>query len=154
VRHLEELVQAGLELPTVNQVEAHPFCQQREIATWCNAHGVIIQAYCPVMRMAAGKIDHPVLVRVADKACTFRATLFQLTHSSFSLQLSRKPTQIAIRWSLQRGFVPLPKSTHEERIAENADVFSFTIPPEDMEAFDLLDLGAAGAVTWNPVNDP
>ena len=70
VRHLEELVQAGLELPTVNQVEAHPFCQQREIATWCKARGIIIQAYCPVMRMEAGKIDHPVLVRVADKACT------------------------------------------------------------------------------------
>ena len=85
---------------------------------------------------------------------TLCATLFQLTHSSFSFQLFRKPTQIAIRWSLQRGFVPLPKSTREERIAENADVFSFTIPPEDMEALDSLDLGAAGAVTWNPVNDP
>ena len=74
--------------------------------------------------------------------------------SKLLFQLSRTPTQIAIRWSLQRGFVPLPKSTHEERIAENADVFSFTIPPEDMEALDSLDLGAAGAVMGNPVNHP
>ncbi|KAH7097523.1 Aldo/keto reductase [Auriculariales sp. MPI-PUGE-AT-0066] len=133
VRHLEEIVQAGLELPTVNQLEVHPYCQQREIVSWCTARGIVIEAYCPVMRMQAGMIDHPTLVGVAQK-------------------LSRKPTQVAIRWGLQKGYASLPKSTKEQRIVENADVFSFSIPDEDMTALDKLDLGAKGAVAWNPVN--
>ncbi|KAH7097504.1 Aldo/keto reductase [Auriculariales sp. MPI-PUGE-AT-0066] len=133
LRHLEEIVEAGFELPAVNQIELHPFCQQREISQWCRARGVVVQAYCPLMRMQKGKIDHPVLIAVAEK-------------------LQRTPTQISIRWSLQKGFVPLPKSIHEERIIENADVFAFDISETDMLALDGLDLGSSGAIMQNPVD--
>ncbi|KAH7096695.1 Aldo/keto reductase [Auriculariales sp. MPI-PUGE-AT-0066] len=133
VRHLEEIIEAGLELPTVNQLEVHPFCQQREIILWCTARGIVIEAYCPVMRMAAGMIDHPVLVNIAQK-------------------LYRQPTQVAIRWGIQKGYVLLPKSTREQRIIENADVFSFSIPDDEVAVLNELDRGAQGAISWNPVN--
>ncbi|KZV92259.1 Aldo/keto reductase [Exidia glandulosa HHB12029] len=66
-KHLNEIVAAGLELPAVNQIELHPFCQQKDIVDWCRKHDVLIQAYSPVLRMAAGKIDHPTIVKVAEK---------------------------------------------------------------------------------------
>jgi hypothetical protein len=46
VRHLQEIVDAGLEVPSVNQIELHPFCQQKEIVKWCQDHGVVVQV-CP-----------------------------------------------------------------------------------------------------------
>jgi len=57
-----------------------------------------------------------------------------------------------IRWSLQRGFVPLPKSDTASRIVENASVFDFELSKEHMAKLDALDKGDAGACSWNPVN--
>ncbi|EJD41247.1 Aldo/keto reductase [Auricularia subglabra TFB-10046 SS5] len=132
-RHLDEIVEAGLELPSVNQVELHPFCQQKEIVEWCRKHGVLVQAYCPVIRMVPDKVEHPTVVKIAKKH-------------------SKKPTQVLIRWSLQKGYVPLPKSTHEDRIIENANVFDFELDEGDTQELDALDQGAAGAIAWNPVD--
>lgn len=57
-----------------------------------------------------------------------------------------------IRWSLQHGFVPLPKSDTPSRIEENINVFDFELKPDDMRQLDALDRGKAGAVSWNPVD--
>lgn len=67
-------------------------------------------------------------------------------------QYSKDPAQILIRWSLQRGFVPLPKSSHPDRIISNGKVFDWSIEPTDMAKLDALDRGKEGAVTWNPVD--
>ena len=85
VHHLEEIKQAGLDLPSINQIEVraipdprctsrliepapqlHPFCQQKPIVQWCRANKVEIQAYCPVLR---GKLDDPVIGEIARKVC-------------------------------------------------------------------------------------
>jgi len=130
VPHLEEIVEAGLELPTVNQVELHPFCQQRPIVEYCQAKGIMVEAYCPLVR---GAFSNPVLQRIVKKT-------------------GRTPAQVLVRWSLQKGLVPLPKSSNPTRIAENADVYGWTLSPEDMEALDGLDQGDDGAISWNPTH--
>ncbi|KZT08502.1 Aldo/keto reductase [Laetiporus sulphureus 93-53] len=130
VKHLEEIAAAGYEPPSVNQVELHPFCQQKPIVAYCQANNIVVQAYCPIVR---GKMDDPVIQDIAQK-------------------YNRDRAQILIRWSLQHGFVPLPKSSQPERIKSNAQVFDFALADEDMARLDALDRGKAGAISWNPVN--
>ncbi|KAI0307111.1 Aldo/keto reductase [Multifurca ochricompacta] len=130
VKHLEEIRAAGLELPSVNQIELHPYCQQRTIVDYCRSHGIIIQAYTPLVR---GEFGNPTLQELSEKH-------------------GKNPAQILIRWSLQHGFVPLPKSQNPDRVRSNIDVFSFELSEEEIEKLDGLDRGKSGAVTWNPVD--
>ncbi|KAG9101253.1 hypothetical protein FRC07_010331, partial [Ceratobasidium sp. 392] len=109
----------------------HPWCQQKEIVAYCNKNEIVVQAYCPLVR--GEKWDDPVLKGLAQKHNVSAA-------------------QILVRWSLQKGFVPLPKSTHEERIAANADVYKFELSAEDVASLDALDQGSKGAISWNPIN--
>ncbi|KAI1796372.1 Aldo/keto reductase [Ganoderma leucocontextum] len=130
IKHLEEIRNASLQTPAVNQIELHPFCQQRPIVAYCREYGIVVQAYTPLIR---GQLDHPVFVRLAEKH-------------------NRDPAQILLRWSLQKGYVPLPKSATPARIHSNTSVFDFSLDGEDMELLDGLDKGKSGAVTWNPVD--
>ncbi|KAI8992864.1 Aldo/keto reductase [Trametes punicea] len=130
IRHLEEIRAAGLPMPSVNQIELHPFCQQKPIVTYCREHGVVIQAYSPLIR---GKVDHPVFAQLATK-------------------YGKDAAQILLRWSLQRGFIPLPKSARPARIHSNSKLFDWSLNEEDMAVLNALDRGKEGAVTWNPVD--
>ncbi|KII91993.1 hypothetical protein PLICRDRAFT_695476 [Plicaturopsis crispa FD-325 SS-3] len=132
VHHLEEIVAAGLELPAVNQIELHPLCQQKPIVKYCSERNILVQAYCPIIR---GQMDHPVIQELSSKH-------------------EREPAQILLRWSLQKGYNPLPKSSTPSRISANAQLYDFELSAEDMAALDALDKGAAGAVSWNPVDRP
>ncbi|KAF9452726.1 Aldo/keto reductase [Macrolepiota fuliginosa MF-IS2] len=131
IKHLEEIKDAGYEMPVVNQIELHPFCQQRPIVVYCRENGIVVQAYSPLVR---GKTD-PVFLELANR-------------------YHRDPAQILIRWSLQKGFVPLPKSNKHERIHSNLNVFDFNLCDDDMQKLDSLDRGKEGAITWNPVDAP
>ncbi|KAF6766047.1 Aldo/keto reductase [Ephemerocybe angulata] len=130
IHHLEEIKDAGYEKPSVNQIELHPFCQQKPIVKYCQEKGIVVEAYCPLIE---GRMDHPVIQEIAK-------------------ELKRDPAQVLIRWSLQKGFVPLPKSATPSRIRSNADVFNFELSKEDMDKLDRLDKGSDGAVSWNPVD--
>ncbi|KAF8690171.1 hypothetical protein AX14_003103 [Amanita brunnescens Koide BX004] len=132
IHHLEEIKKAGYEQPAVNQIELHPFCQQRPIVEYCRANNIVIEAYSPIVR---GNMDHPVIKRIAEK-------------------YSRDLAQILIRWSIQKGYVPLPKSVTLERIRSNAQVFDFELSDKDMSDLDSLDKGDSGAISWNPINCP
>ncbi|KAI0925448.1 hypothetical protein AcV7_005698 [Taiwanofungus camphoratus] len=130
VRHLEEIREAGLDTPAVNQIELHPFCQQRPIVDYCNEKGIVVQAYCPLVR---GEFGNPVLQEVAQK-------------------YNKDVAQILVRWSLQHGFSPLPKSSHPPRVVSNSELYDFALADEDMAKIDALDKGREGAVSWNPVD--
>jgi len=132
INHLEEIKNAGYEMPSVNQIELHPLCQQKPIVSYCRQNSIVVQAYCPLIK---GKMDHPVIQEVANKH-------------------NREPAQILLRWSLQNGFVPLPKSATPERIRSNARLYDFALDPDDMSKLDALDKGKEGAVSWNPVDFP
>ncbi|KAF8200643.1 Aldo/keto reductase [Pholiota molesta] len=132
IKHLEEIRTAGYELPSVNQIELHPFNQQTEIVKYCKENNIVVQAYCPLVH---GKMDHPIILGLAAKH-------------------KRDPAQILVRWSLQKGFVPLPKSSRAARIQSNADVYDFELDVDDMRKMESLDRGKAGSISWNPVAAP
>ncbi|CAD6565134.1 MAG: hypothetical protein TREMPRED_000938 [Tremellales sp. Tagirdzhanova-0007] len=132
VRHLEDLPDPK---PAINQIEVHPWCQQKELVKYCQANGITVQAYCPIVRADRRRFGEPVVVQLCEKH-------------------GKEAAQILIRWSLQKGYSPLPKSTTPSRIASNADLYNFELDKGDMSALDGLDLGAKGAVSWNPVDEP
>ncbi|KAH6914352.1 Aldo/keto reductase [Coprinopsis sp. MPI-PUGE-AT-0042] len=132
VHHLQEITDAGYPPPAVNQIELHPFCQQRHIVEFCFKHGIVIEAYSPLVR---GDLGHRVFQELSEKC-------------------NKEPAQIVLRWSLQKGFVPLPKSANHGRIRTNTELYDFELSEEDMAMLGGLDKGKEGAITWNPVDVP
>jgi len=130
--HIEELMKTAKVRPMVNQIRLCPGDTQAEVAAYCRANGMLLEAYSP---LGTGKIFHvPAMQALSQK-------------------YGRSIAQICIRWSLQRGYLPLPKSVTPERIKENADVFGFELSPEDVQAIADLE-GSCGhaadpdTITW------
>jgi diketogulonate reductase-like aldo/keto reductase len=104
--------------PVIDQVQFSPFEFRRGLLEACDRHGVALEAYSP---LGTGRhLRDRQVARIAER-------------------LGRTPAQVLIRWSLQRGVVVLPKSTHRERIEQNAQVFDFELSAEDVAALDGLD---------------
>ncbi|KAI9166745.1 putative oxidoreductase C2F3.05c [Paramyrothecium foliicola] len=126
IKHIKEMREyAQIWPPHVNQIELHPWCQQRELVQYCQDNGIILQAYSPLATGA--RLNDPALGAIASKH-------------------ERTPAQILIRYSLQKGWVPLPKSQRPERIKENANVFDFYLDEDDIDRLNGLDLGRQGAL--------
>jgi diketogulonate reductase-like aldo/keto reductase len=120
IRHLNELLSGPSLVPMVNQIEIHPFLYRRDLIDFCTARGIVVEAYSPLSK--ARRMDDPRLVSIAGK-------------------YQRSVAQVMIRWTLQHGWISLPKSERRERIAENANVFDFDLAPEDMLTMDSMDEG-------------
>uniref|UniRef100_A0A7S0LQP3 NADP-dependent oxidoreductase domain-containing protein n=1 Tax=Coccolithus braarudii TaxID=221442 RepID=A0A7S0LQP3_9EUKA len=120
VKQLQNLIESPLTSvpPAANEVELHPFLRKDDIAEFCFKRGMAVIAYSPLAR--AKRFDNPVLARIAK---TYGVS----------------PTQVMVRWSMQHGYVPLPKSVRAERISQNADVFQFELTQADMSELDTLD---------------
>jgi methylglyoxal/glyoxal reductase len=119
--HIRDLLALAETPPALNQFEHHPRLQQRPLVDYCQASGVTVQAWAPVMR---GRVcDIPELVAIAARH-------------------TKTPAQVSIRWILQEGVVTIPKSIHEPRIAENCDVYDFELTAEEMALIRGLDTGA------------
>ncbi|KAL4806158.1 aldo-keto reductase [Aspergillus unguis] len=126
VKHIEEMrAYAKVWPPQVNQIELHPWHQQRVIDAYCKKNGIVVEAYSPIVRNY--KANDPTLVELAKK-------------------YNKLTQQVLIRYALQKGWVPLPKTDNPERMVSNADVFDFDITTEDMALLDSLDQGGAGAI--------
>ncbi|KAK8849826.1 hypothetical protein IAR55_005162 [Kwoniella newhampshirensis] len=133
ISHLERLPPP---VPVVNQIEMHPFCQQREVVAYCQARGILISAYSPTAHFLEEKIGNPIIVKLCEKH-------------------KRTAGHILLRWSLQKGFIPIPRSSNPGRIEDNIDLFSFELTADDMDAIDSLNEGAAGHITpVDPANLP
>ncbi|KAL1591455.1 hypothetical protein SLS60_011954 [Paraconiothyrium brasiliense] len=134
VGHIEEIRQIGkVWPPAVNQIELHPWCQQREAVAYCRKNNIIVEAYCPIVRNQ--KADDKTLNGIAKKHKT-------------------SPNQVLIRYCLEKGWVPLPKSDTPERIEKNADVYGFELDDKDMKTLDDLDQGKNGAIVQAVDNAP
>jgi diketogulonate reductase-like aldo/keto reductase len=151
VKHLEEIRNAGFEMPSVNQIELHPFCQQQPIVSYCREHSIIVQAYCPILR---GKWNHENIQKIAAKVRITTARHWSKVWGKLILiaQYDRDPAQILLRWSLQNGFVPLPKSATPSRIHSNTNLYDFELNQTEMDELDGLDQGTNGAISWNPID--
>ena len=117
VFHLQDIFQNFDVIPSVNQVEFHPFLFQEKLLEFCKNSNIQLEAYSPLTR--GQRLNHHILVGLAKK-------------------YGKSSAQILIRWNLQHGLVVIPKSIHENRIRENIQVFNFQLEEEDMELLDSL----------------
>lgn len=121
-RHVDELLKTAKIKPAVNQIRLCPGDTQDEVVAYSREKGMLLEAYSP---LGVGEIFKvPQMRELAEK-------------------YGKSIAQVAIRWSLQNGFLPLPKSVTPARIRENADVFDFELSAEDMRKISSLE-GVAG----------
>ncbi|RYP08873.1 hypothetical protein DL765_008654 [Monosporascus sp. GIB2] len=142
LHHLEELERHIAELEaerggkgkggviSVAQYEVHPWCARKDVAAWCAARNVALEAYCPVVR--GERWGDKTLVALAEK-------------------YGKTQAQVLIRWSLQKGYLPLPKSVTPSRIRENADVYDFELTQGEA---DKLETDEYAPVAWDPLQSP
>lgn len=117
IQHLEGLRQAGLPTPSVNQIELHPFQRRNDLVKYCLEHDIAVMGYSPLAR--AFRLDDPLLVELSEK-------------------YHRTAAQVMLRWSVQKGYITIPKSTNPGRILENSNIFDFSLAAEDMDLLDNI----------------
>jgi len=118
VREVEAVLASASVQPVVNQVQFNPYAYRKELLDACAQHEIVLEAYSP---LGTGRhLSSQTVTRIAGR-------------------LGRTPAQVLLRWCVQRGIPVIPKSTHRERIAENAQLFDFTLTDEDMAKLDDLD---------------
>lgn len=117
---LVDLMAHNKVVPTVNQIETHPFCQQVESAEFMKANNVQIESWAPFAEGRNDIFQNEVLVSIAEK-------------------YNKSVAQVILRWLIQRGVVVIPKSVRKERIIENFNIFDFGLDTEDMEGIATLD---------------
>lgn len=119
LRHLDELMADAEVLPAVNQIEYHPYLQSDLLKPFCEEKGIRLEAWSPFMH--GGRIlRDPVLERIGER-------------------YGKTVAQVIVRWILQTGVATIPKSSREQRIVENSDVFDFELSEEDMAEIAKLD---------------
>lgn len=132
VDHLTELLDRTEVVPAVNQIELHPYFQQRSVQAFGAEHGILTQAWSPI-----GGITF-----YRDSGHT--STLEDTTIIGIAETHSKSPAQVLLRWHLQQGRSVIPKSTQARRIAENFAVFDFDLTAEEIAAIDALDTDHRG----------
>ncbi|HEY4199190.1 MAG TPA: aldo/keto reductase [Devosiaceae bacterium] len=132
VEHLDSLLAATDIVPAVNQIEVHPYFQQKALQALHARHKIVTQAWAPIGGItfyrpgfAKSTLDDPAILGIAG------------THG-------KSAAQVMLRWGLQQGRSVIPKSVRPARIAENFDVFDFTLTAGEMAAIDALDTGKRG----------
>jgi diketogulonate reductase-like aldo/keto reductase len=132
VEHLTALLEKATVVPAVNQIEVHPYFQQRDVQTFGAQHGILTQAWSPIGGITfyrdgshGSTLQDPVIGGIAE------------AHG-------KTPAQVMLRWHLQQGRSVIPKSTKTHRIAENFHVFDFDLTNEELAAIDALDTGQRG----------
>lgn len=115
--HLDPLLQTAKVVPAINQIEFHPGYWQPEVTSYCRDKGIVLEAWSPLAR---GKVfENELLKSIAEKH-----------HKSIS--------QVCLRWCLQHGVIPIPKSTSAERIADNLAVFDFELTAEEVDQINRI----------------
>jgi diketogulonate reductase-like aldo/keto reductase len=132
VDHLTDLLAKTEVVPAVNQIEVHPYFQQRDIQAFGAEHDIHTQAWSPIGGITfyrdgdhGSTLEDPVITAIAE------------AHG-------KSPAQVMLRWHLQEGRSVIPKSTKPHRIAENFDVFDFELTSDELAAIDGLDTGKRG----------
>lgn len=121
IEHLERILDECEVVPAVNQVECHPYLQQKELKEFCRKHGILLEAYSPLMN-GTKVMDDPVIKELAE------------AHG-------KTPAQVILRWHIQSDVIVIPKTVTPSRMKENLDVFDFELSDEDMKKISALDRG-------------
>lgn len=131
VKHIREMETYGLPMPVVHQIDLHPFQTRQAIVVASKKHGMTMEAWAPLVR--AMRFDHWAIVRMAKEH-------------------KKEPAQILLRYSLQKGYVPLPKTANKNRIVSNTNIFDFELTEVEMADLDGLDEGLV--TDWDPTTEP
>ena len=131
IKHLERLLKDCRIRPAVNQVELHVFLQQPDLLKYCQTEGIVVEAYSPLAHSYG--LNNPLLAKLAKKH-------------------SKSPAQIMLRWCIEVGTIPLPKSSTAARIAENIDIFDFKLDKADLD--ELVSLDSNHRTSWDPTRTP
>jgi len=127
--HLDRIVAETGVVPTVNQIELHPYFTNEAAREASHRHGVLVESWSPIAQ--GGVLDDEVIGKVAA------------AHG-------RTPSQVTLRWHVERGDIVFPKSMREERMRENFDIFDFSLSDEEVRRISALDRGEAGRTGPNP----
>ena len=119
VEHLERLLSECDVKPAVNQVECHPYFQQKDLKAFCKKHDIRLEAWGPLMQGGAA-LEDPIIEAIAAKH-------------------GKSAAQVILRWHLQEGTIAIPKSVTPDRIRENFQVFDFELSEEEMKQMSDLD---------------
>lgn len=129
VAHLDRLAAETDTVPSVNQIEVHPYFGNEQVRAYGREHGIATEAWAPI---AQGKVlGDPVINRVAQAR-------------------GKSAAQVVLRWHIQRGDIVFPKSVTPERVKENFQLFDFELDDSDMDAISTLDQGESGRNGPNP----
>ena len=129
--HLTALLGQTDVVPAVNQIELHPYFQQKDLVAFHKAHGIITQAWSPIGGITSyydapkKSFDEPVILAIGEKH-------------------GKSAAQVMLRWHIQNGVQVIPKSTKAARIAENFNVFDFQLTADEIAQIDALDTGVRG----------
>lgn len=126
--HINTLMETAEVLPMVNQLEIHPGYNQQAIVDYCQEHKIIVESWSP---FASGKMFQ-------------EGSLLETLGKKYG----KTPAQIALRWHLQRGLLPLPKTVTPSRIKENIDIFDFELESEDAEK--ITEMPESGFSGYHP----
>ncbi|MBX3193807.1 MAG: aldo/keto reductase [Microbacteriaceae bacterium] len=122
-------------VPAVNQIELHPYAQQKELQAFHADHGILTQAWSPI----GGITFYPGFM--SGDADESKSTLKDPVLNEIGAAHGKSAAQVMLRWHLQQGRSAIPKSVKPERIAENFDVFDFALSDDDLARIDALDTG-------------
>ncbi|KAI9306230.1 2,5-didehydrogluconate reductase [Cunninghamella echinulata] len=131
VHHLKELLDNCTVKPVINQIEITPYLRRDDIETYCQEHDIIIETFSPLTMGL--KLNEKELIDIGK-------------------QYSKSSAQVLIRWAIQRGYIPLPKSVTPNRIKSNSELFDFTLSEKDMTT--LNSLNEDFVTEWNPTTCP
>ena len=129
--HMDRFLAETTVVPAVNQIEVHPYFQQKELTALHEEHGILTQAWSPIGgitsygQAARRTFDEPVILTIGEK-------------------YGKSAAQVMLPWHIQNGIQVIPKSTKPERIAENFDVFDFELTADEVARIDALDTGVRG----------
>jgi diketogulonate reductase-like aldo/keto reductase len=129
--HLTRLLDETTVVPAVNQIEVHPYFQQKDLQALHAEHGILTQAWSPIGGITS--------YRESERSAFEDPTLLQIGEVH-----GKSAAQVMLRWHLQEGRSAIPKSTKPARIAENFDVFDFELSRDELASIDALDTGVRG----------
>lgn len=128
IDHLERLIGETGVVPALNQIELHPYFQQKELRAFHEKHNIATEAWSPLAR---GKLfEEKIITDLAEK-------------------YNKTPAQIVLRWHFENGIIAIPKSSHTKRMLENIDIFDFNLNESDLAMISSMD-DVNGRTSFDP----
>ncbi|MCZ2258552.1 aldo/keto reductase [Sporosarcina sp. G11-34] len=132
IEHLQRIIDECEVLPAVNQIECHPYLQQTELKQFCKEHGILVEAYSPLMN-GTKVLEDPIIQEIAKRHY-------------------KTPAQVILRWHLESDVAVIPKTVTPSRMKENIKVFDFKLSSDDLTKIASLDRGERHNAVPNEMN--